>query len=173
MEQSNVDWIHLAQDIDQWQIVASTVMNLLVALNYLNFLSSQTTARIQRRTHSVLPITFLNHKQGSYLLEYNAVSSVKSQRCFHRDIFLGLLFYPEDYSPKRHLNFNRIYGVIFEKIQLFVTTLEVVSNHTWIANISTIVSSRHFLSHESSKHSSQLPEGAVNFSYRRAGGDSD
>jgi hypothetical protein len=30
MEWEGVDWIHLAQDLDQWQAVMSTVMNLRV-----------------------------------------------------------------------------------------------------------------------------------------------
>jgi hypothetical protein len=35
-----IDWIHLAQDSDQWRILVNTVMNLRVPENVGSFLSS-------------------------------------------------------------------------------------------------------------------------------------
>jgi hypothetical protein len=35
-----MDYIHLSQDRDQWRALVNTVMNLQVALNIGNFLSS-------------------------------------------------------------------------------------------------------------------------------------
>jgi hypothetical protein len=35
-----VDWIHMAQDKDQWQALVDTVMNLLVPYRAGNFLIS-------------------------------------------------------------------------------------------------------------------------------------
>jgi hypothetical protein len=35
-----VDWIHLAQDRDQWQVVVNTVMNLRIPEKARNFLTS-------------------------------------------------------------------------------------------------------------------------------------
>jgi len=38
-----LDWIHLAQDRDQWQAVVNMVMNLHVPLKEGNFLTSRVT----------------------------------------------------------------------------------------------------------------------------------
>jgi hypothetical protein len=35
-----VDWMHLAQDMDQWQALMNMIMNLQVPLKAGNFLSS-------------------------------------------------------------------------------------------------------------------------------------
>jgi hypothetical protein len=39
-EWESVDWIHLAQDRDQWRALSNTVMNLRVALRMVNFSTS-------------------------------------------------------------------------------------------------------------------------------------
>jgi hypothetical protein len=36
----DVDWIHLAQDMDKWQAVVNTVMNLRVPSKVVSFLTS-------------------------------------------------------------------------------------------------------------------------------------
>jgi hypothetical protein len=36
----DVDWIHMAQDMNQWRAVVNTLMNLLVPLKARNFLNS-------------------------------------------------------------------------------------------------------------------------------------
>jgi hypothetical protein len=36
----DVDWIHLAQDMDQWRVLVNTVMNLQVPYKAENFLTS-------------------------------------------------------------------------------------------------------------------------------------
>jgi hypothetical protein len=45
-----VDWIHLAQDRDQWQAVVNTVMYLRVPYNAGNFLSSWVTISLSMIT---------------------------------------------------------------------------------------------------------------------------
>jgi hypothetical protein len=35
-----VDWMHVAQDRDQWRAIANTIMNLRVPLKARNFLTS-------------------------------------------------------------------------------------------------------------------------------------
>jgi hypothetical protein len=41
----------------------------------------------------------------------------------HAGFFLGLFFNPEiEVTPKRRLTFNGLQGVIFQKINLFITT---------------------------------------------------
>jgi len=40
MSQKDVKWRHLAQDRDQWWVLANTVMNLRVPLKAGNFLNS-------------------------------------------------------------------------------------------------------------------------------------
>jgi hypothetical protein len=51
-----VDWIHLAQDRDQWQVTVNTVMKLRVPLKARNFLTSWVTISFSRRTvlHGVI-----------------------------------------------------------------------------------------------------------------------
>jgi hypothetical protein len=44
-----VDWIDLAQDMDQWSALISTVMNLLAPRNFGKFLSSRVTGDFSRR----------------------------------------------------------------------------------------------------------------------------
>jgi hypothetical protein len=45
-----VNWIHLAQDIDQWWVLLDTVMNLQLPYYAGNFLSSETTVSFSRKT---------------------------------------------------------------------------------------------------------------------------
>jgi len=45
-----VDWIHLAQDRDQWQALVNMVRYLWVTLNVGNFLTSQVTLSFSRGT---------------------------------------------------------------------------------------------------------------------------
>jgi hypothetical protein len=45
-----VDWIHLAEDRDQWQTVVNTVMNFQVPQKAGNFLTSRVTVSFSRRT---------------------------------------------------------------------------------------------------------------------------
>jgi sugar diacid utilization regulator len=40
LEKLGVDWIHLAQNMDQWQAFVNIVMNHCAALNARNFLGS-------------------------------------------------------------------------------------------------------------------------------------
>jgi hypothetical protein len=44
-----VDWIDLAQDMDQWRALVNTVMNLQVPYNVGKFLSSCTIGSFSRR----------------------------------------------------------------------------------------------------------------------------
>jgi hypothetical protein len=44
-----MDWIDLAQDIDQWRALVNTVMNLWVPQNIKKFLSSCATGGFSRR----------------------------------------------------------------------------------------------------------------------------
>jgi hypothetical protein len=44
-----MDWIDLAQDMDQWRDLVNTVMNLRVPSNFGKFLSSCTTGSFSRR----------------------------------------------------------------------------------------------------------------------------
>jgi hypothetical protein len=46
----NVDWMHLAQDRDQWQALVKIVMNLCVPLRTENSLISSVTVSFPRRT---------------------------------------------------------------------------------------------------------------------------
>jgi hypothetical protein len=45
-----MDWIDLAQDMDQWRALVNMVMNLQVSQNFGKFLSSCTTACFSRRS---------------------------------------------------------------------------------------------------------------------------
>ena len=45
-----VDWIWLAQDTDRWRTLVSAVMNIRVALNAGNFLTSCKPVSFSRRT---------------------------------------------------------------------------------------------------------------------------
>jgi hypothetical protein len=45
-----VDWMHLAQEWDQWRTVVNTVMNLRVPQRAGNFLTSWVTISFSRRT---------------------------------------------------------------------------------------------------------------------------
>jgi hypothetical protein len=68
---------------------------------------------------------------------------------FHAGFLLGLFFDPEDgwqYVPlKRWLTFNRLQGVITQKIVLFITTTVRTSNPTQYENCATYKSSVHFI----------------------------
>jgi hypothetical protein len=44
-----MDWIGLAQDMDQWRALVNTVMNLRVPYNFGKFLSSCATGGFTRR----------------------------------------------------------------------------------------------------------------------------
>jgi hypothetical protein len=44
-----MDWIYLAQDMDQWRALVNTVMNLQVPWNAGNFLSGCTIGSLSRR----------------------------------------------------------------------------------------------------------------------------
>jgi hypothetical protein len=44
-----VDWIDVAQDVDQWRAVVNTVMNLRVSQNTGKFLSDCTSSGFSRR----------------------------------------------------------------------------------------------------------------------------
>jgi hypothetical protein len=46
-----MDWIHLAQDRDQWRVLVNTVMNLRFPKKFDKFLSSCTTDGFSRRAH--------------------------------------------------------------------------------------------------------------------------
>jgi hypothetical protein len=73
-----------------------------------------------------------------YLLGYNVVESQPTFRrnispptCFHSGFLFGKFFDPEDggdVPPKRRLIFNGLYGVISQKIVLFITTDVRTSN---------------------------------------------
>jgi hypothetical protein len=49
IEWDGMDWIHLAQDRDQWRVLVNTVMNLRVPLNSGKFLSSCASGSFSRR----------------------------------------------------------------------------------------------------------------------------
>jgi hypothetical protein len=44
-----VDWIYLAKDKDQWQVLVNTVMNTGFPQNAANFLTSKATISFSRR----------------------------------------------------------------------------------------------------------------------------
>jgi hypothetical protein len=44
------DWMHVAQDRDQWRALVNTVMNLRVSQKAGDFLSSRVTVSLSRRT---------------------------------------------------------------------------------------------------------------------------
>jgi hypothetical protein len=46
----NMDWIHLAQDREQWRALVKIVMNLRVLQNISNFLNSSANCGFSRRT---------------------------------------------------------------------------------------------------------------------------
>jgi hypothetical protein len=46
-----MDWIHLAQDGDQWRALVNTVMNLRVTYNVEKFFSNCRTGVFSRKTH--------------------------------------------------------------------------------------------------------------------------
>jgi hypothetical protein len=48
IEWDGMDWIHLAQDRDQWRALMNTVMNLRVPYKVCKFLSSCTTGGFSR-----------------------------------------------------------------------------------------------------------------------------
>jgi hypothetical protein len=45
-----LDWIHLAQDTDQWRALVNTVMNLWVPQKAKNFLTNRATISFSRKT---------------------------------------------------------------------------------------------------------------------------
>jgi hypothetical protein len=49
IEWGEMDWINLAQDMDQWRAFVNTVMNLWVPQNFGKILSSCTTGDFSRR----------------------------------------------------------------------------------------------------------------------------
>jgi hypothetical protein len=49
IEWAGMDWIHPAQDRDQWRDLVNTVMNLLVSYNAEKFLSGCTIRGFSRR----------------------------------------------------------------------------------------------------------------------------
>jgi hypothetical protein len=55
--------------------------------------------------------------------------------CFQAGFFLSLFFDPEDggdmFLQKVALAFNRLHGLIYQKIELFITTAVRTSNPTW------------------------------------------
>jgi hypothetical protein len=50
IEYEGMDWINLTQDKDQWRGLVSMVMNLLVASNAEDMLTSWVTVSFSRRT---------------------------------------------------------------------------------------------------------------------------
>jgi hypothetical protein len=46
----DMDWIHLAENRNQWRPLVNTVINFLVPENYGNFLSGYTISGFSRRT---------------------------------------------------------------------------------------------------------------------------
>jgi hypothetical protein len=50
IEWEGVEWMHLAQDRDQWRAFVNTVMKLRVAYKAVNFLTSSVTITVSRRT---------------------------------------------------------------------------------------------------------------------------
>jgi hypothetical protein len=48
VEWGGMDWIHQAQNRDQWRALVNTVMNFLVLYNFGRFLSNCTTGNFSR-----------------------------------------------------------------------------------------------------------------------------
>jgi hypothetical protein len=75
-----VDWIHLDQDSEKWQILENTVMNLWVPQKVGNFLTSSVTIIFSSRTlHHVVSRLWSLKKEACLisLLFNNCVSKVK------------------------------------------------------------------------------------------------
>jgi hypothetical protein len=49
IEWGDMDWIELAQDTEQWNVLVNTIMNLRVAQNVGKFLRDCTTGGLSRR----------------------------------------------------------------------------------------------------------------------------
>jgi hypothetical protein len=129
-----VDWIHLAQDRNQWRAGSIKWWELLEWFSSCWFLKKCSAAwnkSVFVEFHFLTAVAM----KSIVFWEITSCSPLKVNRCFggallaicfHADILLGFFFLPRKWlyvPPKRRLNFNELYGVISQQLVLFKSVL--------------------------------------------------